>query len=216
MTKTSMATRASSAGQATHTAPPPEQRRPGRPRSEQADQAIMKAALELFAESGPAGLCIEQVAARAGVGKATIYRRWPGKEDMLIDGLPSLAGPLPVPQGRSLRADLIALVDAACKEAGDPRRVRLIALLQGEGNQYPRLKAKYLETVVRPRREAFRAVLRRGVATGELRENTDIDAAMYLLNGAVVASMSGLHADVIDSRYAKRVVEELLRGIAAR
>lgn len=193
-----------------------EARRPGRPRSEQADQAIIKAALDLFAECGPAALCIEQVAARAGVGKATIYRRWPGKEDMLLDALPALSVVLPVPQGKSVRADLIALVDAVCKEAGDPRRARLVALLQGEGRNYPRLKAAYLDTVVRPRRDAIRSVLRRGVATGELRENTDIDAAMYLLNGAVVASMSGMHADVVDSRYAKRVVEELLRGLAAR
>jgi AcrR family transcriptional regulator len=191
-------------------------RRPGRPRSEQADEAIMAAALELFAESGPAGLCIEEVAARAGVGKATIYRRWPGKEDMLIAGLPRLTAVLPVPQGRSVRADLITLLEAACKEAGDPRRTRLMALLQGEGLQYPRLKARYLETVVLPRREAFLAVLRRGVATGELRENTDTDAAMYLLNGAVVAIMSGMHADLADARYARRVVEELLRGLSAR
>ena len=194
----------------------PEQRRPGRPRSEQADQAIMTAALELFAESGPAGLCIEQVAARAGVGKATIYRRWPGKEDMLLDALPLLASVLPVPQGKSVRADLIALLDASCKEASDPRRRRLIALLQGEGLHYPRLKASYLATVVHPRREAFRTVLRRGVATGELREDTDIEAAMYLLNGAVVASMSGMHSDLVDSRYPRRVVAELLRGLGAR
>jgi AcrR family transcriptional regulator len=204
----------------TETAAPREEqeepRRPGRPRSEQADHAIIKAALDLFAECGPAALCIEQVAARAGVGKATIYRRWPGKEDMLLDALPALSVVLPVPQGKSVRADLIALVDAVCKEAGDPRRARLVALLQGEGRNYPRLKAAYLDTVVRPRRDAIRSVLRRGVATGELRENTDIDAAMYLLNGAVVASMSGMHADVVDSRYAKRVVEELLRGLAAR
>jgi AcrR family transcriptional regulator len=204
----------------TETAAPREEqeepRRPGRPRSEQADHAIIKAALDLFAECGPAALCIEQVAARAGVGKATIYRRWPGKEDMLLDALPALSVVLPVPQGKSVRADLIALVDAVCKEAGDPRRARLVALLQGEGRNYPRLKAAYLDTVVRPRRDAIRSVLRRGVATGELRENTDIDAAMYLLNGAVVASMSGMHADVVDSRYGKRVVEELLRGLAAR
>ncbi len=191
----------------------PEHRRPGRPRSERADQAIMRAALDLFAESGPAGLCIEQVAARAGVGKATIYRRWPGKEDMLLDGLAELAVPLPVPQGKSVRTDLVMLLGAACKEAADPRRVRLAALLQGEGLQYPRLKARYLETVVNPRREAVRAVLRRGVATGELRENTDIDAAAYLLNGAVLASM---HSEHVDGRYARRVVEELLRGLAAR
>jgi AcrR family transcriptional regulator len=188
-------------------------RRPGRPRSEQADQAIMAAALDLFADSGPAGLCIEQVAARAGVGKASIYRRWPGKEDMLLDGLAVLAAALPVPQGRSVRADLIALLDAICKEAADPRRVRLAALLLGEGRQYPRLRARYLETVEHPRREAIRAVLRRGVATGELRENTDIEAAVYLLNGAVLASM---HSERVDGRYARRVVEELLRGLTAR
>ncbi|HEY4851574.1 MAG TPA: helix-turn-helix domain-containing protein, partial [Streptosporangiaceae bacterium] len=76
---------------------PAHHRRPGRPRSEQADRAIIEAALSLFAESGPDGLCIEQVAARAGVGKATIYRRWPGKEDLLLDALAALKTPLPEP-----------------------------------------------------------------------------------------------------------------------
>ena len=66
---------------------PPVARRPGRPRSEQAEKAILAAALDLFAECGPDSLCIEQVAAKAGVGKATIYRRWPGKEDMLVDAI---------------------------------------------------------------------------------------------------------------------------------
>jgi AcrR family transcriptional regulator len=193
---------------------PDGRRRPGRPRSEQADQAIMAAALELFAECGPDALRIEQVAARAGVGKATIYRRWPGKEDMLLDAIGSLRSSLPVPQGRSVRADLTALLDAVCREAADPRRARLFALLQGEGQRYPRLMARYLETVVQPRRQAVTAVLRRGVATGQLRENTDVDAALVLLNGAVLASMYG--PELLDARYAKRVVEELLRGLAAR
>jgi AcrR family transcriptional regulator len=189
-------------------------RRPGRPRSEQADQAIIEATLEVFAEAGPDGLCIEQVAARAGVGKATIYRRWPGKEDMLVDALGSLGTHLPVPQGRSVRADLVALLTAITREAADPRRARLFALLQGEGLRYPRLMAKYVETVVQPQRDVVRSVLRRGVATGELRENTDIDAATFLLNGAVLASMYG--PDPTDPRHAKRVVEELLHGLAAR
>jgi AcrR family transcriptional regulator len=194
--------------------PTPEPRRPGRPRSEQADLAILSAALDLFAESGPDALCIEQVAARAGVGKATIYRRWPGKEDMLVDALGSLSTHLPVPQGRSVRADLVALLTAISREAADPRRSRLFALLQGEGLRYPRLMAKYIETVVQPQRDVVSSVLRRGVATGELRENTDIDAATFLLNGAVLASMYG--PEPMDARHAKRVVEELLRGLAAR
>ena len=191
-----------------------EPRRPGRPRSEQADQSILSAALDLFAECGPDALCIEQVAAKAGVGKATIYRRWPGKEEMLVDALAGLGTQLPVPQGKSVRADLIALLGAICREAADPRRARLFALLQGEGVRYPRLMASYVQTVMQPRLDLVRSVLRRGVATGELRENTDIDAATFLLNGAVLASMYG--PDHADPRYARRVVEELLRGLAAR
>jgi AcrR family transcriptional regulator len=189
-------------------------RRRGRPRSAQAEQAILTAALDLFAERGPEGLVIEQVAARARVGKATIYRRWPGKEDMLLDAIASLASHLPVPQGRSVRADLVALLDSICREAADPRRARLFALLQGEGLRYPRLLARYVEAVVGPRQAMVASVLRRGVATGELRENTDIEAATFLLNGAVLASMSG--HEHLDARYARRVVDELLRGLAAR
>jgi AcrR family transcriptional regulator len=193
---------------------PPEPRRPGRPRSERADQAILSAALDLFAECGPDALCIEQVAAKAGVGKATIYRRWPGKEDMLLDAISLLRTELPAPQGRSVRADLIALLNAICREAADRRRARLFALLQGEGSHYPRLMDTYIKTVVQPRRDLVKSVLRRGVATGELREDTDIEAASFLVNGAVLASMYG--PGPVDTRYARRVVEELLRGLAAR
>jgi AcrR family transcriptional regulator len=202
------------AGSGAADARPPAPRRPGRPRSEQADQAILSAALDLFAECGPDALCIEQVAAKAGVGKATIYRRWPGKEDMLLDALALLRTELPEPQGRSVRADLTALLNAICREAADRRRARLFALLQGEGTRYPRLMARYLQTVVQPRRDVVRSVLRRGVATGELRENTDVEAASFLLDGAVLASMYG--PAPVDARYARRVVEELLRGLAAR
>jgi AcrR family transcriptional regulator len=189
-------------------------RRPGRPRSEQADQAILSAALDLFAEYGPDALFIEQVAAKAGVGKATIYRRWPGKEDMLVDAMVAIGTRLPEPQGKSVRADLTALLSAICRQAADPRRARLFALLQGEGKRYPRLMARYMATIVQPQRELVRSVLRRGVATGELRENTDIEAASFLLDGAVLQSMYA--PGRIDARYAKRVVEELLRGLAAR
>ena len=190
-------------------------RRPGRPRSEQADQAIIEAALSLFAEAGPGGLCIEKVAALAGVGKATIYRRWPGKEDLLLAALAAVKVPLPEPKGKSVRADLVALLEAMCKEAADPRQARLFGLLQGEGARYPRLLARYMETVVEPRRDVVRSVLRRGVATGELREGTDVDAALFMLSGAVIVRGKFGH-ERLESGYARRIVEELLLGIAAR
>jgi AcrR family transcriptional regulator len=194
---------------------PDKVRRVGRPRSEQADRAIIDAALAEFAETGAAGLCIEKVAARAGVGKATIYRRWPGKEDLLLDALGALRTPLPEPRGESVRDDLTALVEAIRQESVDPRRVRQSALLMGEGTSYPRLIERYVEAVVEPRRDVFRAVLRRGMATGELREGANIEAAVDMLTGAVLAR-ARLSQDRGDRGYARRIVDELLVGLASR
>ena len=195
--------------------PVPPQRRPGRPRSERADHAIIEAALALFAESGVDGLCIERVAARAGVGKATIYRRWPGKEDLLLDALAALKTPLPEPAGQSAREDLITLLRAMSTDIADPRRTREFALLLGEGQKYPRLLARYEETVVEPRREVFRRVLQRGAATGELRGDIDVDAALFMLVGAVMIR-GRYEPGVISPQYAERVVDELLRGLSPR
>lgn len=190
-------------------------RRPGRPRSERADQAIIDAALSLFAESGPEGLCIERVAARAGVGKATIYRRWPGKEDLLLDAIAAMKAPLPEPAGLSVRDDLVALLDAVCQESADPRRAREFALLLGEGAKYPRLMARYVENVVEPRREVIRSVLRRGIATGELRADLDADSALFMLIGAGLVR-GKYEPGGVPAGYPERVVDELLHGLAAR
>jgi AcrR family transcriptional regulator len=201
-------------------APAEEARKAGRPRSINADRAIIDATLEVFAESGAGGLCIEKVAAKAGVGKATIYRRWPGKEDLLLDAIGAMKSPLPKPRGESVREDLAVLLEALGKESADPRRARQFALLLGEGACYPRLLERYLETVVEPRRDVVRAVLRRGIATGELREGANIEAAVDMLIGAVLArprmGRDRADRDRADRHHARRVVDELLTGLASR
>src|ERR1700742_4798728 len=116
----------------------PATRRPGRPRSEQAEQAIIEATLDLFAEEGFDGVCVEAVAARAGVGKATIYRRWPNKEELLLAALSSMKSPFPEPTG-NVRDDLAAQMTVMCEDRADPRKHRPCALLLGEGKRYPRL-----------------------------------------------------------------------------
>jgi AcrR family transcriptional regulator len=190
-------------------------RRPGRPRSERAEQAILDAALDAVTDSGIDGVSCEDVAARAGVGKNTLYRRWPGKEDMLIAAFASLKSPLPQPRGESVREDLIAMLGVMAADADDPRYARQFALLHGEGERYPRLVKRYKEQVVEPRRELIRSVLRHGVATGELRRDTDVEIAMLTLTGAVMAR--GKHDPTpAEPGFATRVVDELLRGIAAR
>ena len=160
-------------------------RPPGRPRSEQAEQAIIEATLDVFAEQGFEGVCVEAVAARAGVGKATIYRRWPNKEELLLAAFGSLKSPYPEPKGVSVRDDLLAMVQVMCADKADPRKARRYALLLGEGEKYPRLMARYKETVVEPRRDVMRAVIRRGTETGELRPDTDVEIAMLTLTGAI-------------------------------
>jgi AcrR family transcriptional regulator len=190
-------------------------RRPGRPRSEQAEQAIIEATLDLFAEKGFEGVCVELVAARAGVGKATIYRRWPNKEELLLAAFASLKSPFPEPQGVSVRDDLLAMVEVMCADKADPRKARRYALLLGEGEKYPRLMARYKETVVQPRRDAMRAVIRRGVETGELRPDTDVEIAMLSLTGAIM-SLDKSQAGRYDGDFATRLVDGLLLGLSAR
>ena len=190
-------------------------RRPGRPRSEQAEQALLEAALEAISECGIDGVRCEDVAARAGVGKATLYRRWPGKEDLLIAAFGALKRPLPEPKGESVRADLIAMLEVVAADAADPRHAQHYALLHSAGERYPRLVALYSERVVEPRREAMRSVLRRGAANGELRPDLDIEIAVLALTGAAIAR--GKHdARPAEPDFPTRVVDQVLRGIAAR
>jgi AcrR family transcriptional regulator len=200
--------------QADATAAPDAIKRPGRPRSERAEQAILDAALDAFAELGAEGLSCERVAARAGVGKATIYRRWPGKEDLLIAALAALKSPLPVPRGESVRDDLIAMLTVIVRDSDDPRYARQFAMLHGEGERYPRLLARYKETVVEPRRETVRQVIRHGVETGEFRGDTDIEVAMLILMGAVMARGKHDYGEAAPD-FARQVVDQLMRGIGA-
>jgi AcrR family transcriptional regulator len=190
-------------------------RRPGRPRSEQAEQAIIEATLDLFAEKGFEGVCVELVAARAGVGKATIYRRWPNKEELLLAAFGSLKSPFPEPRGVSARDDLLAMVEVMVADKADPRKARRYALLLGEGEKYPRLMARYKETVVQPRRDAMRAVIRRGIETGELRPDTDVEVAMLTLTGAIMAQEKS-EDGTLDGDFAVRLVDGLLLGLSAR
>ena len=193
----------------------PANRRPGRPRSEQAEQAIIEATLDLFAEQGFEGACVEAVAARAGVGKATIYRRWPNKEELLLAAFGSLKSPFPEPEGVSVRDDLLAMFEVMCADKADPRKARRYALLLGEGEKYPRLMARYKETVVEPRREAMRAVIRRGIQTGELRPDTDVEIAMLTLTGVIMAREKTPDRE-FDGGFAARLVDGLLLGLSAR
>lgn len=192
----------------------PSTRSPGRPRSARADEAIIEAVLELLAEGTLEALTIEAVAARAGVGKATIYRRWPGKEALVIDALRSLKGPPPVPAGRSVREDLVALLRHGVRKR-DVRTARVMSCLVPEVRRSPEHWRLY-QSLVEPYREVMRQVLRRGIESGELRADLDIEVAVALLNGPqLLQKMLSWHPDLDDDNLPERVVDTVLAGLVA-
>ncbi|MBB6393605.1 AcrR family transcriptional regulator [Actinomadura coerulea] len=187
-----------------------ERRHAGRPRSERAEKAIIEATLDLLAEeSGVAGVSIEAVAARAGVGKTTIYRRWPSKEALIVHALGAVKEPLPEPSGRSAREDLTAI---ARRFAGDRHRrySRCFWNVVGGAEKYPELYARYRQEVIEPRRDVIREVIQRGVGSGELRPDLDVEVAMSLLLGSLTAKRP---QETFPEGYADAVVDTLLRGI---
>jgi AcrR family transcriptional regulator len=191
-------------------------RSPGRPRSARADEAIIDAVLDLLAEgSSIESLSIEAIAAKAGVGKATIYRRWSGKQALLIDALRTLKGQPPQPKGISVRDDLVLLLSGIGRNP-DPRASKIMPCLVPEVHRSPEQYALYQE-LMQPRRELTREVLRRGVQTGELRADLDIELAMVLLTGPVVMQkVLRWHPDLEEKDLAERVVDTLLAGLAPR
>ncbi|GAA4570803.1 TetR/AcrR family transcriptional regulator [Micromonospora coerulea] len=191
-------------------------RSPGRPRSVRADEAIIEATLDLLAEGSTIeALSIEAIAARAGVGKATIYRRWPGKDALLLDALRRLKGVLPDPAGHSVRDDLVLLVGAVGHNI-DPRAAKIMPCLVPEVNRSPDHFQLY-QNIIEPRRKLMREVLQRGVASGELRADLDIELTMALLTGPMlIQRMLRWHPELDGRVLPERVVDTVLEGVRAR
>ncbi|SCG64658.1 TetR/AcrR family transcriptional regulator [Micromonospora halophytica] len=191
-------------------------RSPGRPRSIRADEAIVEATLDLLAEGSTIeALSIEAIAARAGVGKATIYRRWPGKDALLLDALRRLKGIVPQPAGHSVRDDLVLLVGAVGHHI-DPRARKIMPCLVPEVNRSPDHFQLY-QNIIEPRRQLMREVLRRGVRDGDLRADLDVELTMALLTGPMLMQrMLRWHPELDERILPEKIVDGVLEGIRAR
>ncbi|RFU36821.1 TetR/AcrR family transcriptional regulator [Actinomadura logoneensis] len=185
--------------------------RPGRPRSERAEKAILDATIDLLAEeSGVDGVSMEAVAARAGVAKTTIYRRWPNKEALIVGALGELKGPLPELPGTTVRDDLLTLARHMSVERGF-KASRCFWNVVGGAEKYPGLYERYRQHVLNPRRAVYRAVLRRGMERGELRGDLDVDVAVAMLVGAFAYHKP---PDPLPDGFAEKLVDTFLRGVA--
>jgi AcrR family transcriptional regulator len=202
------------------TAAPPEvpdapdvRRPPGRPRSPEADEAILDAAIELFADSGYEGLTVEGVAARAGVGKATVYRRYPCKLDLVVAACRACVDPgREPPDTGSTRGDVAEIVDGLIGTLTGSPIGRAMPMLVAEGARVPELFAEQ-QIIVREKRSRIRTVVERAIERGDMRADVDPELVVDACVGPIFYRFLVTHAPLDDS-FVAALVESVLRAFA--
>ena len=126
-------------------------RQVGRPRDPRVDAAIVEATLQLLADGGYASLTMEAVAALAGVGKATLYRRYAGKEQLVIDAVATMSEPVEVVQGASVRDELVARLEAVRRKSDSSLAGKIFPRLVSASADHPELMHNYRRQVLAPR-----------------------------------------------------------------
>ena len=160
-------------------------RPPGRPRSEHARVAILRSALHLLGKNGFAELTIEDVAANAGVGKATVYRWWPNKAVLIADAFAgNTTRKLHFPDTGSLLTDMSQQMRQLVKVFRSPRG-RIVSALLGGGQSDNDLISAFRERFMKPRRQEAYVTLQRGIRRGELRRDADMDLILDSLYGPI-------------------------------
>jgi AcrR family transcriptional regulator len=191
---------------------PPRER--GRRRSERSHRAIIAATQELLVEVGYRALTIEGVAARAGVGKQTIYRWWPSRAALALEAY--LAGSdavlQPPPGGASVREDVRALLDWLVAVLVEPIGGRVVAGLVADLQHDSDLAERFHRDVVPARRRAMFEALARGRERGEIRADADLELAVDELHGAVFYRLL-LSGEPLDGEFIERLAHQVLDGI---
>lgn len=207
-----MAAHAKAPAAARDDAVPP--RRSGRPRSTEAELAILQATRELLVEGGVRGLTIEKVAARTGVAKTTIYRRWRDKDELaLAVVLDMVEQVVRLPELGNTRAELRAFVEAAVEVLGSTLMGRVMQGLVSDLATDPDLARAFRERVVSVRDAEVARLVERGIARGDLRPRTDPQTVHDLLIGPVYYRLL-LTGQPLDRAFARRTVDAVLRAFA--
>jgi AcrR family transcriptional regulator len=185
----------------------------GRPRSQQSRAAVLRATSELMREVGLRAMTTDDIAARSGASKATIYKWWPNKYAVAVEAfLSEMAVESPDPDTGSAREDfrlaLRGLIHFYTGENG-----RAYAQLVGEAQFDPKIGAELRDHLVGSRRELVRAIWDRGVARGELRADVDPEVAIDLIFGPAMYRLVAGHAP-LDDTAAEAVVDAAIRGLA--
>ena len=189
----------------------------GRPRSAAAEEAILRAVPILLAEQGYDEMSMDGVAARAGVGKATIYRRWPSKEALVSAALRRAQAQMPSPDTGHARDDLLQLLGGIFRViTGFGVRPEHFPKLLSSVTGTPSLMAVWWEHAIMPTRANVRRILERGQARGQVRQDLDLEAALDVLNGAIFFRMvtATIHGPPTPAVF-QRLVTLVWSGLAA-
>ena len=184
-------------------------RPPGRPRSADVDVAILRATLEEYGEHGFGVMSVEGVAARAGVGKATIYRRYGSKLDLVRDAMYWSAQFKPTPDTGTLVGDLDGILTNLDDLVHEPVLGPSLHHMTADGARHPELRALYDE-FLQHRRAGTKTVLRRAIERGELQPGTDLELATDVLTGPVMLRHLSTHMP-IDRAFLAGVRDAFLR-----
>jgi len=192
--------------------PAGDRHRPGRPRSEACDRAIEAAALDLLVDEGFGRMTIEGIASRAGVGKATVYRRWDSKEHLVVDAVSHrCAAQVGTPDTGSLRSDMIELLDGV---TGRFRRDgRVMQAFAAEQGRHPQLAEMFRTMFLAERRAAARAIVARAVERGELPPGSDTEL-LADLGPALLWHRLTVTGAPLDDGLPERIVDQFFPGRA--
>ncbi|MGQ8873706.1 TetR/AcrR family transcriptional regulator [Paenibacillus sp. TSA_86.1] len=184
----------------------------GRPRNMETQNAILAAAYELLLEDGFAAVTIEKIAERAQVSKATIYKWWPSKGAVMLDGyMSALTARLPVPDTGSVYEDLRAhagnLVQFLTSAEG-----KVITQIIGEGQSDPVLAEEYRSRYIQPRRREAWGILEKGVERGELKQGLDIGMYIDMIYGPVFYRML-VTGEPMDDTFVELLLSTVFKGI---
>src|SRR5918998_98248 len=193
----------------------PQARPPGRPRSERARRAILQAANELLEGEGFAAVTVEAIAERAGVSKATVYRWWPNRAAVVMDGfLSTVTSEVPFPHTGHARED-IRIHMRRLTEAFAGRIGRTVAALLAEGQADPELAEALRSRWLSVRRAEASEILELGIERGELREGLDPDVAVDVLYGPIYYRMLVGHGP-LDKDFTDALSDHIFAGLVAR
>lgn len=188
--------------------------RRGRPRSQAAHEAILDAAIALVRELGYDAVTIEAIAARAGVGKATMYRRWSGKETVVAEAIQRvMRDAMRVPDTGTTEGDVRVLMRVAQAMYADPATPMLLSGLVAAMARSATIGGAVRGSFVANWRNAMRAVLLRGTTRGDIAPGIDLDLALDLLSGPTF-HRALIGDGAIDDTFVRGVIEVVLRGLA--